>query len=521
MSDPVTPPGSTDPYDPVDPTGSTGPARSTLRARIGRVAAASAFAVILGQLISFGQTVVLARILTPAEVGLFAAGSVLTAFAGTFVEGGLRSGLVHRQGHIDDAAATVFRATAAVGVVMTFLALAAAPLVALFFDDRTAGLVAAAMAGGILLTSLTNVPEALLQRQFSVLRRLIVGPAVALTFAVTSVTLATLGFGVWSLVIGSYASTTTWVVALWWICDYRPNRGRPTLRLYRELVGYGAPLAVGLFADHGTRSIQAFITGGLLGVQNLGLYRYGERIAMIPMGVIVEVGANSLFPAYSRLAGDPERFRLAFLRALTVLVVVGAAMSAALAAVAQPLVVVVLGQQWTGAGVVLLGMSGLGLGTALSTSAEAIKGAGRTTLLNWVTALQVLLGTLFFALLAWWLGLLGVGLALSTVSLVSGVVLLSMARSVLGLTWRPTVAAVLPTVAAAALAGATTWALETLLLDSAGRPVLLGLATLALDGVVFVALYAVLLRLLAPHAARAVAEAAAGPLRVVRRRLGR
>ena len=60
------------------------------------MAAASAAALVLGELITLVQTVALARLLTPAQVGLFVAGGVLTTFVGNFVEGGLRSGLVHR-----------------------------------------------------------------------------------------------------------------------------------------------------------------------------------------------------------------------------------------------------------------------------------------------------------------------------------------------------------------------------------------------------------------------------------------
>ena len=63
---------------------------------------------------------------------------------------------------------------------MALVSLAAAPVIGLLFDSRTAGLVAASMAGTVLLQSLTNVPEAWLQREFSVRRRLVVGPAISL-----------------------------------------------------------------------------------------------------------------------------------------------------------------------------------------------------------------------------------------------------------------------------------------------------------------------------------------------------
>ncbi len=72
----------------------------------------------IGELVSLVQTVVVARLLSPAEVGLFAAGTVLTAFLAEFQEGGLRSALVNRQTDVEAAAQTVFWATLINGTLM-------------------------------------------------------------------------------------------------------------------------------------------------------------------------------------------------------------------------------------------------------------------------------------------------------------------------------------------------------------------------------------------------------------------
>ncbi|WP_445259063.1 oligosaccharide flippase family protein [Nocardioides aurantiacus] len=87
--------------------------------------------------------------MSPAEVGYFAAGSVVTSLVSNFVEGGLRAGLIHREDRLVDAAETAVRATLLTGLVMLLLALASAPLVSLLFDNSTAGVVAASMSGGI------------------------------------------------------------------------------------------------------------------------------------------------------------------------------------------------------------------------------------------------------------------------------------------------------------------------------------------------------------------------------------
>ena len=86
-----------------------------LGSSIRRVASASALALLIGQSVSFAQTIALARILSPAEIGIFAAGTVLTMFLGTLVEGGLRSGLIQRKADLADAAETVFWVTLIAG----------------------------------------------------------------------------------------------------------------------------------------------------------------------------------------------------------------------------------------------------------------------------------------------------------------------------------------------------------------------------------------------------------------------
>lgn len=475
----------------------SGPAESgprSLRASIGRVAAASGAALILGQFITLAQTVALARLLTPTEVGLFAAGTVLTMFLANFVEGGLRSGLVHREGDLTDASETVFWVTIGSGLLMSLGALIAAPVIGLIFHSSTAGYIAASSAGVLLMFSLTSVPEALLQREFSVKRRLLVGPAIALSFAAVSVTMAALGFGVWSMVAGFYASNLTWVVGVWCLCPWRPGRGKASYREWRRLARYGFPLVLGMIGARVQQLAESIVVGRGLSTAALGYYRYGQRISQIPVSAIIEIGSVSLFPAFSRISGDLERFRRAFLRALGLAVAGAAAVSALMIALGVPAVVAVFGEKWHGAGVVVATMAGLGLGKALiCVSEEAIKGAGRTALLNWYTLLEVTLGLSLLLLFIWQFGLVGVGLSVSITALAVGALCLGMARSVLSLPMRPILGVLTPPILSAAAGLAVVWPLEHLVLQSASHGLVTAIGLLTLDTVIFTAVYVALL----------------------------
>ena len=400
----------------------------------------------------------------------------------------------------------MFWVTLGTGALMTLLALAAAPVIGHVFDSRTAGVVAAAMSGGVLLHSLTNVPEALLQREFSVRRRLIVGPAVAAAFAAVSVSAAALGLGVWSMVLGSYASSLVWVLTLWWICDWRPRRGRPSYRLWRELAGFGFPLVLGMSADRAQKAVQAVVTGSALGTRDLGLQRYGERMARIPVMGLVQVSSISLFPAFSRLARDRRRFQTSYLHALRLAVVGAAAVSAMVVAVGVPLVVLVLGEEWRGAGYALVAMAGLALGkSAMTVGEEAIKGAGRTRLLHRCTLTETTLSVVLLLVLIRPLGLVGVGLSISLTAMVLGVVVAALAGPVVGVSARQTLGATAPTIASALLGCAVVTPLEHLVLHSDQRGAW-GLGFILLDGVVFLLVYVAALRILAPASFRDLAS---------------
>ncbi|MCF3940140.1 MULTISPECIES: oligosaccharide flippase family protein [Gordonia] len=493
---------------------------SSLRRNIGNVAAASAVALVVGELITFVQTIALARLLSPAEVGVFVAGTVLALFLGNFVEGGLRSALIHRDDKLIDSAETVFWVTAVSGFLMSLLTLAVSPVIGLVFDNGEVGLVAAASSGVLFLYSFTNVPEAMLQREFSVKRRLIVGPSVAAAYATVAVSAAAAGWGVWSMVAGIYASYVVWVATVWLISDWRPGRGHVSVTLWRELARYGLPLVFGMIGARVQSLLEAVVVGRGLSETDLGYFRYGQRISMIPVRAILEVGAVALFPAFSRISAEPERMKPAYLRALRWATVGAAALSGLMIALGQPAVVILFGEQWREAGAVVVAMAGLGFGKAIiSVSEEAIKGGGRTGLLNWYTAVEVTLGIVLLLVFIGPFGVVGAGLAASVTALLVGATVAALAKPVVGFSLQEFGAAVVPQVPCAVVATAACAALEHFVLQSDSRGVLLGVGYLAVDTLVFGAVYLAALAVVEPSVVRVIFKTLGTGLGQLRRRV--
>ena len=119
-----------------------------------------------------------------------------------------------------------------------------------------------------------------------------------------------------------------------------------------------------------------------------------------------------------------------------------------------------LGEQWRAAGTATGAMAGIGLGIALtSVGWEAIKGAGRSSLLNWLTALVSVAGHPPHRVLLPF-GLVGVGIAISAMHLVIGCVTVELARRIVGASYREVIRCLVPSTLSALVALAVVFPLE-------------------------------------------------------------
>lgn len=480
--------------------------------------------VVICQLVIVVQTIVLGRLLGPAEVGAFAAGSVLMGFLLVFSHGTLSQALVVREHDADDmedAANTVLTVNFASGLVLGIVVLVSSPLMGHLFHSSRIGLITAATSGMVILHLISTVPEALMQRRFQFNQRIVVDPVVKVVFTCVSIAFAVAGYGAWSMVIGSYVSIATEMVMTFWMAKWRPFQGRFSFPIWSEMARFSFPLLIDGIAESLRRTILPVLVGRQLGTADLGQYRYGDRIASMPSQAIIGVCGYVLFPAFSRISGDGIRFRAAFLRALGWTWFAALPFGAMVVLLGEPVVVLLLGEEWRPAGIAAAAMAGIGLGTALdSVGRQVIKGAGRSKLLNWLTALGLVL-SLPLLLLLLPFGLIGVGIAVSITFVVVGVVSVALACSVTGTSFRDIVASLGPSTLSVLLAFGVVFPLGHYFVrpDEYGLP--LGLASVVAECLLFLFVYLCVLRFVSPTRYRLVRDGGARAVSVLREFVGR
>src|SRR3954454_5034770 len=189
--------------------------RESYRARALRGSALAFGGYGLTQVLNFVAYAALARVVTPHDFGLYAAGAVISGVAMLFAESGMLAALITRVDRLEEAHKTAPAGNVVSGVGLVALSVAVSPLVGLAFGNKQVGVVSAALSGVLLIRAMSIVPDALLQRRLSFARRLLGDPLGVVAFGITGIAIVLGGAGVWAVVAASYAAMIVRTVLVW------------------------------------------------------------------------------------------------------------------------------------------------------------------------------------------------------------------------------------------------------------------------------------------------------------------
>jgi PST family polysaccharide transporter len=454
---------------------------------------------LISRVITLITFVVLARLVTPEELGQYTSGTILAGIGMILAGSGMLAALIHREDRLDEAASTATVATVLAGILLALVGVALAPLIGSFFDSGTVTAVAAASAGILFLQSARTVPNALLQRRFSFLRRLIVEPVSTVVFGVVSIIATAKGMGVWGLVVAQYAMSIVDMALSWGLVGWRPRLGQVSFAMWRELVGYGRHVLAGTTVRRLGERIPILVAGGMLGTSAVGQLQYANRIVSTPYSLMIAGISYVVFPAYARIAHDPARFNPAFVRSLRWATLVAAPIGLILAPLGEPLAIIAFGEPWRSAGEVTAAICLFIPAQAIAAIiGEGFKGAGIPAKRTRVIVIAVASGAIAMLVLAPTVGLFGVGIGISVDAIVGASVAIALASSTLEIPRRSLLAAIGPQLVAATIMAAVLFPVENLLVHAADHGTLLGLLLLSGETLLGAAVYLLALRLLAP-----------------------
>lgn len=350
----------------MDPTFTTDPKRDELdtdlstrelRANLKHTSTRSGAVMIVSHAIQLGigvtGTAILARMLRPQDFGYLAMVASLTNFVATFRDFGLPMAAVHKETLSHEQASGLFWFNLLASFVVAALVAAMAwPLAWFYSEPRLVGMTLV-MSAGILVSSSGMVHVGLLRRNMRFTSIATLEIAAMLVGLVVGVCSAFAGAGYWALVyqqITIYLTQTSLALIL---SRWKPAPRHRSATLadpgLRAMLHYGRNVSSTRIVTYLGRNTDSVLVGYFAGPATLGLYQKAYQWSITPFWQIFSPLMPVAVASFSRLQAEPERYRAYVRTAMLGLFSLTLPATMLLILAAEPVVLLLLGSQWTGA----------------------------------------------------------------------------------------------------------------------------------------------------------------------------
>ncbi len=335
---------------PVKPV--TIPAPSEFKQKSVRGGALTMLGQGIGMALQIGTTVILARLLLPTDYGLQSMVFTLTAFFSLFKDAGLSVATVQRENLTNDQISTLFWINTGLGILLTVIVAAAAPLLAAFYKEPRLFWLTVASASIFLLHSLSVQHRALLDRSMRFATSAKIDILCSVSSALVAVSMAALGFGYWSLICQNISLPLVGTIAVWVAMPWTPGRPRWTPEL-KSMVRFGGTVTLNSVVVYIAYNVEKILLGRYWGPAPLGIYGRAYQLATLPVQQLIGAVHTIAFSVLSRMQGEMERLQRAYLKSLSLIVSLTIPVVIGSGLFADEIVAVVLGPKWAEAAPVL------------------------------------------------------------------------------------------------------------------------------------------------------------------------
>ena len=374
-----------------------------LRGAVRRGLAWSTFNSLVLRLGGLTVGIILARILTPEQFGVYALALTVQTILMSLADLGLSADLI-RSERPNEIAPTVATLGLISGIVLSFTMAVTAPAAAALLGSPESSAVIALLSLTLLMAGLGVVPYATLTRKFAQHKLFLIALIDFVTGTTITLVLIFAGWGVTALAIGRICAQLGTLVLQYCFAGERPRFGWDRNHI-RPVLAFGLPVAGANLLSWALLNIDNVAVSRMAGPLALGFYVLAFNVSSWPMNALGQAIRSVALPAFAQSSGGNSRDR-SFEHALGLTWAAALPAGVLLAAVAGPVVTLLYGERWQPAVPVLQALGLFGSFRALfdlAASYLTAHGATRDVLsvqVAWFLSLipAIVLGIVWFGL---------------------------------------------------------------------------------------------------------------------------
>ena len=250
------------------------------------------------QLVSFIVSVVLARLLMPDDYGIIAIILVFINFANIIVDGGFNTALIQKKDANQSDFSTIFWFSLFVAALLYGLLFFFAPLIARFYNKEVLTSTLRVLSLSIFFNSFNSVQRAYVSRHM-LFRKLFYVNSIGLAISGTiGLTLAYLGYGVWSLVLQTLSNSIACCFLMWITIKWRPTI-EFSITNFKGLFDYGWKILSTNMIITIYENVRSLVIGKIYQPAVLAYFDRGKMLPSLIMSNITASIDSVLLPTFS------------------------------------------------------------------------------------------------------------------------------------------------------------------------------------------------------------------------------
>ena len=300
---------------------------------------------VAGQGITFLVGLVLARLLTPDEYGLIGIITIFISLFNSIVDSGFSSALVRKNDVTDKDYNTVFITNLIVSVILCIALLLCSPLIADFFNRPELTALTRVMSVVVIINAFAIIQRTILVKKVDFKTQTKVSLISSISSGAIGIVMALQGFDVWSLVGQQISRQLLNSVFLWVYAKWMP-KFQFSVESFKELFGFGWKLLISSLIDTIWREIYQVVIGKCYSPAVLGQYTRAQQFGSIFSSNLTTVIQRVSYPVLSSIQDDKERLKAGYKKIIKTSMLITFVLMLGLAGIAEPMIIVLVGEQW-------------------------------------------------------------------------------------------------------------------------------------------------------------------------------
>ena len=303
--------------------------------------------------------IVLARLLSPSDFGMIGMLSIFMGVSQTFIDCGFSSALIRQKEVSAKDYGTTFLINFFLSLFAFLILFFIAPFIAKFYNTPELELVIQIFSATLIINALFTVHRVKLTRRVDFKTQSKASICAATISGSIGITLAYNDFGIWSLVTQAICNSTLNLILLTLLLKWFPS---PTFSRtsFRNLFGFGSKIFLASIISSIYSNLYNIVIGKKFSAATLGYYTRADQMGQLPSQNIAGILSRVTYPILSQLQDDANCLKNVYIKYLQLSCFIIFPLMMGLAAIAKPLIILLLGEKWE-ASVILLQILCFGL----------------------------------------------------------------------------------------------------------------------------------------------------------------